>query len=146
MSQNPSITFSHVGICVSDLGRSERFYTQALGFVLNHTVEAGPPFDILSELPNFKLRASFLKREGTMIELLYLEHPVAVGPSERRPMNQLGLTHLAFNLDDLSQAADRIVKHGGRVFPQTRVKTPMGDFMFCTDPDGTRIELWQKQV
>jgi glyoxylase I family protein len=146
MSQNPTIAFSHVGICVSDLGRSERFYTQVFGFVLSHTVEAGPPFDILSELPDLKLRASFLKRDGTTIELLYYEHPVAVGLSERRPMNQLGLTHLAFTLDDLSQVADRIVKHGGRVYPQTRVNTRMGDFMFCTDPDGTRIELWQKPV
>lgn len=146
MSQNPTITFSHIGICVSDLARSERFYTQVFGFVLSHSVEAGPPFDVLSELPELKLRASFLKRDGTTIELLYYEHPVAVGPSERRPMNQLGLTHLAFTLDDLSQVADRIVKHGGRVYPQTRVNTRMGDFMFCTDPDGTRIELWQKVV
>jgi glyoxylase I family protein len=144
MSQNPTITFSHIGICVADLGRSERFYTEALGFVLSHSVEAGPPFDIVSELSELKLRASFLKRDGITIELLYHEHPVAVGPSERRPMNQLGLTHLAFTLNDLSQVADRIVKHGGRIYPQTRVNTRAGDFMFCTDPDGTRIELWQK--
>jgi glyoxylase I family protein len=146
MSQKPTITFSHIGICVSDLGRSERFYTQALDFVLSHSVEAGPPFDIVSELPQLKLRASFLKRDGITIELLYHEHPVAVGSSERRPMNQLGLTHLAFTLDDISQTADRIVKHGGRVYPQTRVNSRAGDFVFCTDPDGTRIELWQKAV
>jgi len=144
MSQKPTVTFSHIGICVSDLGRSERFYTQALGFVLSHTVEAGAPFDLVSELPGLKLRASFLKRDGVTIELLYHEHPVAVGPAERRPMNQLGLTHLAFTLDDLTQVAEGIVAHGGRVYPQTKVNTRAGDFMFCTDPDGTRIELWQK--
>ena len=144
MSQNPTVTFSHVGICVADLRRSELFYTEALGFVLSHSVEAGAPFDIVSELPGLKLRASFLKRDGVMIELLYHEHPVAVGSVERRPMNQLGLTHLAFTLHDISQVAERIVKHGGRVYPQTKVNTRAGDFMFCTDPDGTRIELWQK--
>src|SRR5580692_8517084 len=114
MNQNATVTFSHIGICVADLRRSELFYTEALGFVLSHTVEAGPPFDIVSELPGFKLRASFLKRDGVMIELLYHEHPVAVGSVERRPMNQLGLTHLAFTLHDISQVAERIVKHGGR--------------------------------
>jgi catechol 2,3-dioxygenase-like lactoylglutathione lyase family enzyme len=144
MSQNPMLTFSHIGICVSDLARSERFYAEALGFVRSHSVEAGPPFDVVSELPGLKLRASFLKRDGITIELLYHEHPVAVGSPERRPMNQLGLTHLAFTLDDISLASDRIVRHGGRIHPQTRVSTPVGDFMFCTDPDGTRIELWQK--
>ena len=146
MSQSPTMTFSHIGICVSDLKRSERFYSEALGFVLSHSAEAGPPFDIVAELPELKLRASFLKRDGIMIELLYHEHPVAVGSSERRPMNQLGLTHLAFTLDDISPVADRIVKCGGRIYPQTRVKSRAGDFMFCTDPDGTRIELWQKVV
>lgn len=146
MSQNPTVTFSHIGICVSDLGRSTRFYTEALGFVLSHSVEAGAPFDTLAELPGLKLHASFLKRDGITIELLYHEHPVAVGPAERRPMNQLGLTHLAFTLDDISQVADRIVKHGGRVYPHTKVNNRAGDFMFCTDPDGTRIELWQKSV
>jgi glyoxylase I family protein len=145
MSQSTTMTFSHIGICVSDLERSERFYTEALGFVLSHSVEAGPPFDIVAELPNYKLRASFLKRDGVTIELLYHAHPVAVGSSERRPMNQLGLTHLAFVLDNITPIADSIVKYGGRVCPQTRVKTPLGDFMFCTDPDGTRIELWQKK-
>jgi glyoxylase I family protein len=144
MSQKPTIAFSHIGICVSDLARSERFYTEALGFVLSHSVEAGAPFDLVSELPDLKLRASFLKRDGVTIELLYHAHPVAVGPAERRPMNQLGLTHLAFIIDDLSQVADRIVAHGGRVYAQTKVNTRAGDFMFCTDPDGTRIELWQK--
>jgi glyoxylase I family protein len=144
MSQSPAVTFSHIGICVSDLRRSERFYTEALGFVLSHSVEAGAPFDVVAELPGLKLHASFLKRDGITIELLYHEHPVAVGPAERRPMNQLGLTHLAFTLDNLSQVAELIVKHGGRVYPQTKVNTRAGDFMFCTDPDGTRIELWQK--
>jgi glyoxylase I family protein len=146
MSQYPTMTFSHVGICVSDLERSTRFYTEALGFVLSHTVEAGPPFDIMTELPKLKLRASFFKRDGIMIELLYHERPATVGSAERRPMNQLGLTHMAFTLDEIDPVADRIVKYGGRAYPQTRVKSPVGDFMFCTDPDGTRIELWQKVV
>lgn len=147
MSQDSAMAFSHVGICVSDLERSTRFYTEALGFVLSHSVDAGPPFDILAELPNFKLRASFLRRDGVMIELLYNERPVAVGSSERRPMNQLGLTHLAFSIDDLAAVSERIVKYGGRAYPHTKVNVaPVGEFMFCTDPDGTRIELWQKAV
>ena len=141
---NPTMTFSHIGLCISDMQRSTRFYTEALGFVLSHSVEGGPPFDIMTELPELELRASFLKRDGVMIELLQYVRPGTVGPAERRPMNQLGLTHLSLTVDDMAAVTDLIGKYGGRVYSQTRVKTPMGDMMFCTDPDGVRIELWQK--
>ena len=136
--------FSHIGICISDMQRSARFYTEALGFVLSHSVEGGPPFDIMTELPELELRASFLKRDGVMIELLQYVRPGTIGSAERRPMNQLGLTHLSLIVEDIAAAADLIGRHGGRAYPQTRVKSPAGDMMFCTDPDGVRIELWQK--
>jgi catechol 2,3-dioxygenase-like lactoylglutathione lyase family enzyme len=136
--------FSHIGICISDMQRSTRFYTEALGFVLSHSVEGGPPFDTMTELPELELRASFLKRDGVMIELLQYVRPGAVGSAVRRPMNQLGLTHLSLIVDDITAATDLIERHGGQAFRQTRVASPAGDMMFCTDPDGVRIELWQK--
>ena len=57
MSGEPQFSVSHFGICISDLERSTGFYTEALGFQVAHTVEAGPPFDRLSEVPELKLRA-----------------------------------------------------------------------------------------
>lgn len=144
MSQKPDMTFSHIGVCVTDLERSTRFYMEALGFVLSHSVEGRPPFDTLAELPGLKLSASFFKRDGVMIELLYYHAPAAVGSTERRPMNQLGLTHLSFVVDDLAAVTDRIAKYGGTVLHPTRISSIIGDMIFCTDPDGVRIELWQK--
>ena len=91
-----------------------------------------------------KLRANFLTRDGVMIELLGYDRPGFVGPAERRPMNQLGLTHMAMSVDNVDAVVERIVKHGGRVYPHTRVETPVGIMVFCTDPDGGRLELWQK--
>ena len=84
------MTFSHIGICISHMQRSMRFYTEALGFVFSHSVEGGPPFDVMTELPELELRASFLKRDGVMIELLQYVRPGTTGSAERRPMNQLG--------------------------------------------------------
>ena len=144
MSRLPHTTFSHIGICVSDLQRSTRFYTEAFGFVVSHSLQAGPPFDVMTELSDLEIQATFLKREGVTIELVRYLRPGTRGPAERRPMNQLGLTHLSFTVEDLAAVLDLIGKFGGISHPQTRVKTPAGDLMFCTDPDGTRIELWQK--
>jgi catechol 2,3-dioxygenase-like lactoylglutathione lyase family enzyme len=144
MTQKPSMTFSHIGVCVSDMERSTRFYTEALGFVISHSLEAGAPFHILTEMRELKLQATFMTRGALMIELLYHEIPPAIGSSERRPMNQLGVTHLSFVVDDMEAICELIVKYGGHVYRQTRVGSPVGDMMFCTDPDGVRIELWQK--
>jgi lactoylglutathione lyase len=144
MSVNPKMSFSHVGVCVSDMQRAIRFYTEALGFKLGRSAEAGAPFEVLTELSEMKLRASFVTRDAIMIELLFYDRPGTVGPAERRPMNRLGLTHLALTVESVDAVIALIVKHGGRAYPDTRVETPLGIFAFCTDPDGTRIELWQK--
>jgi len=144
MGTSPKISLSHVGVCVSDMQRSIRFYTETLGFALAKSIEAGAPFDVLAELPQMKLRASFLTRDGNTIELICYDHPSPLGPAERRPMNQLGLTHIAVIVDNLDAAVELIVKRGGRVYPKTRVETAAGKMVFCSDPDGTRIEVWQK--
>jgi len=144
MTQAAHIAFSHVGICVSDMERSMRFYTQALGFAISHSLDAGPPFDIMTELPELRVRATFMVRDGVMIELLHHERPTATGSAERRPMNQLGLTHLSFTVADMATVTELIGKYGGHVFAHTKVNSRNGEMMFCTDPDGIRIELWQK--
>jgi predicted enzyme related to lactoylglutathione lyase len=144
MSHHPSITISHVGICTSDLDRSARFYTEALGFALEYYVEVGAPFDSLTELPGIKSRVGFFVQNGLRIELLGYESPAVVGSLERRPMNQVGITHLSLIVKDIRAVTERIVAFGGRVYPKTEVMTPKGRLLFCTDPDGVRIELWQK--
>jgi catechol 2,3-dioxygenase-like lactoylglutathione lyase family enzyme len=140
----PSIAISHVGICTSNLERSVRFYTEALGFVLEYYVEVGPPFDVLTELPGIKSRVGFFRQDGLRIELIGYDRPGVVGTAERLPMNQVGMTHLSLVVDDIDAVTKRIVTFGGRVYPETQVATPKGQLLFCTDPDGVRVELWQK--
>lgn len=144
MAGQPSIAISHFGVCVSDLERSKRFYIEALGFESEYELEFGAPFEVLTELPPIQARAAFLRRDGVRIELASYASPGVIGPAERRPMNQLGLTHMALVVDDLDAVARRIAEAGGQVLPQTRVETPSGDLIFCTDPDGVRFELWRK--
>jgi catechol 2,3-dioxygenase-like lactoylglutathione lyase family enzyme len=135
---------SHVGICVSDLERSACFYKGALGFKLEYYVEVGSPFGVLTELLDLQCRAGFFTKDGLRIELLGYTSPDVVGEPQRRPMNQLGITHLSLIVDDIDAMAARITEFGGRVCAETKVATPKGQFMFCTDPDGVRIELWER--
>ena len=146
MADQAGVTLSHFGICVSDPERSKRFYADALGFELSHELHFAEPFDILTELPGLKGHAAFYQKGPVTIELLWNDEPETVGPASRRPMNQLGLTHIAFVVENLEATAERIEDCGGQPLRQTLVSSPVGDMMFATDPDGTRLELWEKKV
>jgi catechol 2,3-dioxygenase-like lactoylglutathione lyase family enzyme len=139
-------TFSHFGICVSDLQRSLRFYCEALGFEQAESHAIGDAFASLMEFDHVELTSQYIRRESLAIELLAFSSPATVGEAVRRPVNQLGLTHLSFRVDDVDSVAAGIAALGGVVHGQTRTTFELGDgktmdFVYCTDPDGTRIEL-----
>ena len=136
------LSFSHFGVCVSDLDRSMRFYVEALGFEPAGSHEVGPEFAGLMEVDGARVRSQFLHRDGVSMELLHFDEPGHSGSPERRPMNQLGLTHLCFRVDDVVAVAARVEELGGTLHPHTRTTLAEDlDFVYCTDPDGTRIEL-----
>lgn len=139
------LTFSHLGICVSDLDRSVRFYCGGLGFEQVAAHRVGEEFAALLELEGIELESRMLTRDGVTIELLGYLSPGHVGDGGRRRMNQLGLTHLSLRVDDVDQTAAIIESLGGAVVSGTRTRfdgsaDPL-DFLYCTDPDGVRIEL-----
>ncbi|HUI02271.1 MAG TPA: VOC family protein [Acidimicrobiales bacterium] len=140
-------TFSHLGVCVRDLDVALGFYCDGLGFELVDAHTVGEEFAALMELRDVRLQSRFVRRDGVSIELLCFESPGHVGEPVRRPMNQLGLTHLSLRVDDLEAVARRIEEHGGVVVADSRTTFGTGpgalDFVYCTDPDGVRIELMQ---
>jgi lactoylglutathione lyase len=137
--------FSHFGICVGDLERSLRFYCEALGFERAESHDIGPEFARLMDLPDVAVTSQFIRRGPTAIELLCFGEPAAFGPRERRAVNQFGLTHLSFRVRDLTATTARIVELGGTVVESSRTVIELGstplEFVYCTDPDGVRVEL-----
>jgi catechol 2,3-dioxygenase-like lactoylglutathione lyase family enzyme len=137
--------FSHFGICVSDLERSLRFYCDALGFEKAESHEIGVEFAHLMDLPDVSVTSQFIRRGPTAIELLAFREPAPFGTSERRAVNQLGLTHLSFRVSDVAATLTRVVELGGAVVESSRTTIDMGghalEFVYCTDPDGVRVEL-----
>ena len=139
-----SIRFSHVGVCVSDLERSVRFY-EGLGFERAQSHEVGEEFGALMEIDGVRLESQFLRQEGVTIELLHFAAPGHSGAGTRRPLNELGLTHLSVRVDDVDAALRTVEALGGSVVRGTRTTFGDGeaalDFVYCTDPDGVRVEL-----
>lgn len=147
VNQQSAVALSHIGICTADLDQSLRFYTEALGFALERSIDAiGAPYDKLMELPGTTCRVHYLKCSGVMIELIGYLNTETVGLSERRPMNQLGFTHMTLIVGDIDAVAARVVKFGGRIHAETKIDSPFGPMLFCTDPNGVRIELMQMQA
>jgi catechol 2,3-dioxygenase-like lactoylglutathione lyase family enzyme len=138
-------TFSHFGICVSDLNRSLRFYCDALGFEKAESHEIGREFAALMDFPDVVLTSQFIRKDTTSIELLAFTEPTPFGDRERRAVNQLGLTHLSFRVGDLDATAARVVELGGAIVETSRTTIDLGEtplrFLYCADPDGVRVEL-----
>ena len=142
---NDGIRASHVGICVRDLDAAVRFWVDGLGFTSSASFDVGAEFGPLMEVDTPTLRSQFIERDGIRLELLFFAEPGTLGSGDRRPVNQVGLTHVCLQVDDVDAVAARLVEHGGTVVTGTRTVIPMGTaesrFVYLTDPDGTRVEL-----
>jgi catechol 2,3-dioxygenase-like lactoylglutathione lyase family enzyme len=143
MSDAATFTVSHIGICVSDLERSLRFYCDGLGFSIAEGHAIGNEFADALEVPRqVDLTSQFIRIEGLSIELLHYRSPGTHShPSASR--NQLGLTHLSFVVADLDASLDRLVASGGTLLEATRTKQEGIELLFVADPDGVRVELMQ---
>ncbi len=141
----PIARITHVGIGVSNLERSLRFYRDLLGFAWEHELDVeGEPTDTLLRLRGTKLHAEYLTRDGVRIELLHFASPPAP-PRPERPMNQYGLTHLSFRVTDMDAVLDALRAAGERVLEETVIRFPEWQSAACMilDPDGQVIELVQ---
>ena len=138
-------TFSHFGICVSDLERSLRFYCDALGFEKAESHQIGAEFAALMDFDDVSVTSQFIRKGHTAIELLSFSEPAPFGDKQRRAVNQLGLTHLSLRVRDVEAVAAKMVELGGSRVASSRTTIDFGgtplEFVYCTDPDGVRIEL-----
>jgi catechol 2,3-dioxygenase-like lactoylglutathione lyase family enzyme len=141
----PLALLTHIGIGVSNLERSLRFYRDLLGFAWEHQLDVeGEPTDTLLRLRGTKLHAEYLSRDGVRIELLNFASPAAP-PHRERTMNETGLTHLSFRVTDLDAVIDALRAAGERVLDETIIRFPEWQSAACfiLDPDGQLIELVQ---
>jgi catechol 2,3-dioxygenase-like lactoylglutathione lyase family enzyme len=133
------VAFNHIGQCVSDLERSKRFYCDLLGFELER--ELSPPDETAAQLmsltPPLGLTASYLVRDGLVLELLHFGAAGQTKPWAERTLNEPGLTHVSLSVDDLDRVLARVGEYGGSVVESSNI----GHGVFVRDPDGQLVEL-----
>jgi lactoylglutathione lyase len=128
---------NHVGLCVTDLDRSRRFYEEALGFAFQRDLR--PPDDLtgkLLDVPTPGLTAVYLTMGSFVLELLHFDRPENP-PFRPRVFNEPGLTHLSLSVDDIPATLEAVRRSGGSVVESS----DLGMAVLVRDPDGQLIEL-----
>jgi len=125
-----NITFSHVGLVVSDMARSLEFYRDVLGMkVLESYPDTGRGLEI-----------AFVGGDCSALELLRY-----TDPAKRAREGRGRLDHFAWYVDDIAAAIEGLKKKGASFRPNDPVKALDGRMIAYTmGPDGERIELVQK--
>jgi catechol 2,3-dioxygenase-like lactoylglutathione lyase family enzyme len=130
---------NHVGLCVTDLAVSRRFYEDLLGFA--HLRDLQPPDGLTSKLLRVPepvgMTAVYLERDGFVLELLHFDRP-GNAPQRERSLTEPGLTHLSFSVDDIAETCAQVAALGGEVLADTDLG---GLAVMIRDPDGQLIEL-----
>lgn len=124
----------HTMLRVGNLEASLAFYTRALGMKLLRR----------RDYPEGKFTLAFVgyqdEASGPVLELTYN------WGVEKYDLGT-GYGHIAIEVDDASQACERVRQHGGKV---VREPGPMKHgttvIAFVEDPDGYRIEFIQKKA
>ena len=135
----------HVGITVTDMEESLKFYKDLFGFsVIKEMSEHGKHIDNFSGLDGISVRTvKMAAQDGSMIELLqYESHPKTNDRNIFEDITYIGCSHFALTVSDLPSLYSELLKSGITVLcsPQN---SPDGKvrLTFCRDPDGTLIEL-----
>jgi lactoylglutathione lyase len=134
-----SVSFNHVGICVTDLERSRRFYEEVLDFRYWWEMPVpDEPTSRLLQLPEpLGVTALYLTRDDFVLELMHFADSGSP-PAHRRVMNEPGLTHLSVAVADIAAVVEKVEPNGGEVLRDTDMG---GLAIMLRDPDGQLIEL-----
>jgi lactoylglutathione lyase len=135
----------HYSHCVSDLGRSKRFYTEVLGFEVVAEFDFGDAATArVMGVPEARFTGVFMRRDGMRIELIGFTNPPPERDVRRRAANEIGHSHLSFYVTDLDAALAELRAQGVEIDLATRASLMNGiECCVVRDPDGFPIEIVQ---
>lgn len=127
----------HIGVAISDLDESLKFFRDALG------LELEPP----EEIPSQRVRAHFLHAGDATVELVEPtaeDSPIAKFVAKRGP----GLHHLCLRVDDIAAALAELKAKGVKLIdegPRPGAHHSLVAFIHPSSTHGVLVELKQVQ-
>ena len=146
MSATTPRHIEHVGIIVSDMDRSIDFYCNVLGFTLAQRVDlcTGETVEKGVGIPGAALQLAHLKlgQNPTLIELLCYINPKSKPIPDDARSNDIGVGHVAFNVDDPEAYYQMLVSKGVKFISPGVMESSTGEkFCYFYDPDGAVLEF-----
>jgi catechol 2,3-dioxygenase-like lactoylglutathione lyase family enzyme len=133
----------HVGLVVTDLEKSLKFWCDMMGFVVSRQMEeSGPHIDAMMGLKDVRVTTAKLSApDGNLLELLFFHSHKDKLNWEGKPYST-GLTHIALTVQDLDETCRRL-QQAGVTFPAESQRSPDGmvKVIYATGPEGLLLEL-----
>jgi catechol 2,3-dioxygenase-like lactoylglutathione lyase family enzyme len=144
---------SHIGIHVTSLERSLRFYRDRLGLeVVGEWLVDDDFARAMVGYPTAKLKVALLRLPGSSAYLEIIAFQEVDGrPVDPEPANP-GTAHISFYVDDLDAVHKRLATAGTKSVTPAVLAFPAGfpmeggKVVYVIDPDGIRVELLEAGV
>ena len=139
---------THIGICVRDMEKSLAFYRDALGMKVlgdKATVptEGGRPHNYKHKRKTRRW-VSLSYGEATTPTLTLTSHPGDAPDGESILLDQIGISHLSFGVDDVKSLAEELITKGFQLAgPLEAFANNRGDInsIYVRDPDGILVQF-----
>ena len=141
-----NIEFMHIGITVSDLGKSAAFYEKYFGFKPLRSTRFDEKF--IGDSPTLYRQPAGVYSDMQMLQsdfgiTLELFQFSNVEKSELNDWPKTGIHHLAFKVDSIPALYEQMLADGVKFFfPPKKRGNSDAHWIYFQDPDGNMIELW----
>jgi catechol 2,3-dioxygenase-like lactoylglutathione lyase family enzyme len=139
--------FDHVGITVADLAKVTAFFV-GLGLEVEGTPMSveGEFLDTVIGIPNSRTEIVMLRPPdgGTRLELSSFARPDHQPGSPAAMANELGLRNVAFEVDDLQAAVDRLAADGYRLVGGIGQYEQSWRMAYVRGPEGIIVSLAER--
>ncbi len=132
----------HTGMCVRDMERSLAFYRDLLGMEV--TIDSritGPDIEKIMGLEGVDVRRVYLYGYGGRVELFEYASPVGKAFPEDFGVNDVGISHIAFEVENLQGLYEELSAQGVRFNNPPLPVKGRGMVCYLKDPDGITLEL-----
>lgn len=131
----------HTGFVVSDIDVAARFYEEVIGLTpLPRRERDGGAISQILGYEGTHIKIAEFTHGEYMLELIEYVHPPGLD-AHVHERNAFGASHIAFVVDDIDAAYDRLIANGARKLnpPIEIVDGKKGCYL--QDPDGNWVEL-----
>lgn len=135
----------HTALSVRDLEESIGFYRNMLGMTLEWRIDhrKSEALEKVIGLRNVDVSYAMLGGWGGRIELFQYHSPEGKPYPPDKPVSDKGITHIAFQVEDIDGLHEKLVGHGVRFNSPPQVIREGVKACYLYDPDGIILELIQ---